>query len=115
MFAEEPNKKSKTKKKLTKEEVRKIADLANIHIDDSELDKYGGWITDILEYVNMLDEVDTSDFKYESHVELTNVLRKDETEPSLTQEQATSGRKDAKKNGVKDGYFTIDAVLQPSE
>jgi aspartyl-tRNA(Asn)/glutamyl-tRNA(Gln) amidotransferase subunit C len=106
---------TKDKKKLTKEEVRKIADLANIHIEDSELEKYGEWITDILEYVNLLDEVDASDFEYQSHVELTNVLREDEVEPSLTQDQATSGRKDAKKNGVKDGYFVIDAVLQPSE
>jgi len=103
-----------SKKKLTKEEIRKIADLANIHIDDLELEKYGEWIAEILEYVKMLDDIDISDFKYEPHVELTNVLREDITEPSLTQEQATSGRRNAKKNGIKDGYFTIDAVLQSS-
>jgi len=103
------------KKKLTKEEVRKIADLANIHIEEAELEKYGEWITDILGYVDMLDDIDDSDFEYEPQVELTNVLREDKAEESLTQEEATSGRKDAKKNGIKNGYFTIDAVLQPSE
>lgn len=98
-------------KKLTKEEVRKIADLANIHIDDNELEKYGKWISDILQYVEMLGEVDTSKVEFKSQVELTNILRKDEPEPGLTQEQAVSGRKE----DSEDGYFEIDSVFTPSE
>lgn len=102
---------NKNGKKLTKEQIRKIADLANIHIDDSELEKYGKWISDILQYVEMLGEVDTSKVEFKSQVELTNILRKDKPEPSLTQEQAISGRKESS----KDGYFEIDSVFTPSE
>jgi aspartyl-tRNA(Asn)/glutamyl-tRNA(Gln) amidotransferase subunit C len=101
----------KTKKDLSPAEVRKIADLANIHIDDSELEKYGKWISDILEYVDQLGEVDTSKFEFKSQSQLQNVMRLDKVVKSLTQEQAVSGRKDSAKNG----YFTIKSVFTPSE
>jgi aspartyl-tRNA(Asn)/glutamyl-tRNA(Gln) amidotransferase subunit C len=44
---------------LSKEEVQKIADLARLGLSDAELDKFAGQLTGILEYVDILSEVDT--------------------------------------------------------
>jgi aspartyl-tRNA(Asn)/glutamyl-tRNA(Gln) amidotransferase subunit C len=44
---------------LTREEVQKIADLARLGLTEAELDKFAGQLTNILEYVDILSEVDT--------------------------------------------------------
>ena len=98
---------SKEKKQITKKEVRKIAGLANIDIEESELEKYSKWISDILEYVDMLSEVDTGDSEFKTQVDLKNVLRKDKVKPGLTQKQALSNRK----KQLKNGNIVIKAVL----
>ncbi|MBU1180040.1 Asp-tRNA(Asn)/Glu-tRNA(Gln) amidotransferase subunit GatC [Patescibacteria group bacterium] len=46
--------------KLSKEEVQKIALLARIELKDEELLKYGEQLSSILEYINKLQKVDTS-------------------------------------------------------
>jgi aspartyl-tRNA(Asn)/glutamyl-tRNA(Gln) amidotransferase subunit C len=63
---------------LSKEEVVKIADLSRLGLSDLELDKFGRQLTDILEYVDILSEVDTSNIEptYQS-TGLTNVVEED--------------------------------------
>lgn len=45
--------------KLSKEEVQKIAELARIELAPAEIEKYRDQLSDILGYVNKLQEVDT--------------------------------------------------------
>jgi aspartyl-tRNA(Asn)/glutamyl-tRNA(Gln) amidotransferase subunit C len=65
--------------KLTKEEVQKIAFLARIELTDAEIDKFANQLGDILQYVNILSEVDTSKVEPTYQVTgLTNVTEPDE-------------------------------------
>ena len=46
--------------KITKEDVLKVAALANLELTDAEVDSYRGQIDDILTYIDKLNAVDTS-------------------------------------------------------
>lgn len=46
---------------LTKEEVKKIANLARLSLSEEEIDSYGKDLNQILNYVEQLQELDTSD------------------------------------------------------
>ena len=96
---------------ISQEEVKKIASLAHIRLDDSEVEKFQKELSSILEYVEKLNEVDTKGVEKGSHVEMTNVFRDDTTEPSLTQEEALANRK----NRAKGGYFSIKSVFDHSD
>jgi aspartyl-tRNA(Asn)/glutamyl-tRNA(Gln) amidotransferase subunit C len=46
--------------KITREDVLKVAALANLELSDAEVDSYRGHLDDILTYIDKLNEVDTS-------------------------------------------------------
>jgi aspartyl-tRNA(Asn)/glutamyl-tRNA(Gln) amidotransferase subunit C len=46
--------------KITREDVLKVAALANLELSDAEVDSYRGQIDDILTYIDKLNAVDTS-------------------------------------------------------
>ena len=65
--------------KLTADEVRHIAKLARLSIDDDEVEKYAGELSKILDYIDMLREVKTEDVEPTAQVTgQSNALRKDE-------------------------------------
>jgi len=67
--------------KLTHEEVKKIALLARIQLTEEEVDKYAGQITDILDFVEMLNELDTSEVKPTAQVTgLMSISEEDEVQ-----------------------------------
>jgi len=68
----------------TEHEVIHIADLADVGIDREELGAFTDQFNAILEYFDVLDRVsgDTAVTR-----DLCNVMREDETEPSLPQEE----------------------------
>jgi aspartyl-tRNA(Asn)/glutamyl-tRNA(Gln) amidotransferase subunit C len=94
--------------KLTEEEVKHVAKLARIELKEDEVEKYAEQLSSILQYVDKLNEVDTSKVKPTAQVtNLKSVLRKDEVKPSLSQEEALS-------TAVKkeNGYFQTQAVIK---
>lgn len=93
--------------KLTAEEIKKIAKLAMINVDESEVAELQEDLGSILEYVKQISEVEVDSKGYKSHVDLTNVTRADKAGKTLTQEDALSNRK----NTARDGSFTITTVL----
>lgn len=63
---------------LTEEQVRHIAKLARLKLADEEVKKFSKQLTDILQYVEQLNEVDTKGVETTSQVTgLQNVTRKD--------------------------------------
>ncbi len=69
---------------LTKEEVRKIARLARLDLTDQEVESYTGQITSILNYVSVLEELDTASVPETSQVTgLSLTPRPDEEGESL--------------------------------
>lgn len=70
--------------KLTKEQVEKLAHLARLKLTPEETLKFAGELTDILAYVEMLSECDTSGASETCQVTgLANVSREDEIDMSL--------------------------------
>ena len=63
---------------LTKEQVQKIASLARIEITNTEAEKYSKELSDILVFVEKLDEADTENIEPISHITgAKNVMRED--------------------------------------
>lgn len=86
--------------KLTKDQVKHVAKLANLPLTSEEEEKYSGQLSKILDYIEQLDEVDTSDVEPTFNVSVqSNVLREDKTIACLSQEEALSNAP-KKKNGM---------------
>jgi aspartyl-tRNA(Asn)/glutamyl-tRNA(Gln) amidotransferase subunit C len=70
--------------KLTKEQVQKIAQLARLKLTPEEEERLTTQLTDILNYVDILKELDTKGVPETSQVTgLTNVTRPDEARGTL--------------------------------
>lgn len=66
---------------LTEEQVKHVAKLARLELTDGEARKFAGQLSDVLSYMEILDEVDTEKVKPTSQVTgLVNVLRNDEAD-----------------------------------
>lgn len=64
--------------KLTKDEIKHIANLARLDLTQAELKKYGSQLSDVLNYIGQLKEVDTTGVEPTAQVTgLENVLRED--------------------------------------
>ena len=69
---------------LSRDVVRKVADLARLKVSEGELDALASDLSDMIGYVQVLNEVDTTDVPPMVHaVELHNVLRSDAVIDSL--------------------------------
>lgn len=63
---------------LSKDEVKKIANLARIEISEDEAEKYSTELSDILGFVEKLNEADTEGIEPIAHITgAKNVLRED--------------------------------------
>jgi aspartyl-tRNA(Asn)/glutamyl-tRNA(Gln) amidotransferase subunit C len=70
--------------KISPQQVRHVARLARLALDEAELARLGGQIESILEYVAKIDEVDVSGVEPMAHAaNLKNVLREDVVEGTL--------------------------------
>ena len=76
---------------MNREEVVKIALLARLKLTDDELDRFTSQLGQVLQYVDILNEVETEDVEPMAHaVELFNVFRDDEVRESLARNEALS-------------------------
>ena len=78
------------------EEVRHVAELARVDLDDDEVERFTEQFGDILEYFEALDDVP----EVEPDADLANVMRPDEVREGLTQEEALRNAPE-----TEDGYF----------
>ena len=88
--------------------VRKVASLSRLSLSESELQSAGQQLTAILEYVQLLNEVDTTDVAPMTHpVPSENVFREDQMQPSLSREAALSNA--PKTDGQ---FFVVPKILE---
>lgn len=74
---------------ITKNDVKKIASLAKLSLSNSEMERMTKDMTQILEYVEKLNELDLKDVEATSHaVAVTNVFREDKVKPSPVKDEA---------------------------
>ena len=70
--------------KISLDDVRKVAKLARLDLDEQHLSRFTGQLESILGYVAKIGEVDITGVEPMAHaVPLANVLREDVVEPAL--------------------------------
>ena len=88
-------------------DLKHVAKLANLKLEESQLPKFGKQLEEILTYVDKLGHVDTKGIEITSQVTgLENVTREDKSAPSLTQKETLSGT-----SQTHNGFFKVPAIL----
>ena len=69
--------------KITKEEVKKVAHLARLELNENQTNSHAEQLEKILEYIKQLEKIDTEDVPCTTRaIEVINVFRKDEKKNS---------------------------------
>ncbi|NOX97882.1 MAG: Asp-tRNA(Asn)/Glu-tRNA(Gln) amidotransferase subunit GatC [Nitrospirae bacterium] len=94
--------------KISKDDVKQVARLARLRLTEEEKEKFGKQLNQILAYVEKLNELNIENVEPTSHVvPLTNVLRKDEVKPSLSEEEALANAPERKGK-----YFKVPKIIE---
>ena len=93
--------------KITKEEVRKVAELARLELNENEINNHAEQLEKILEYIKQLDEIDTNEVPCTTRaIEVTNVFRKDKKQNSDCKEELLDLAP-----SKEDEYFKVPKIL----
>ena len=93
---------------LTPEEVKHIARLARVGLSDDEVARIQGQLSQILDYFQRLQQVDTGDLPPTAHtLALHNVMRDDEPKPSFDKEEVLANAPHREED-----HFRVRAVLE---
>ncbi len=94
--------------KLNRKDVEHVALLSRLELLETKLGKFTGQLDAILEYIDVLNQVDTSAVEPMAHVlEIRNVMRSDEVQPSLPREAALQNAPEA-----EDGFFKVPKIVE---
>lgn len=73
---------------FNREDVVHVADLARLALQDEEIERFTAQLVAILQHVDAVRSLDTSNVSPTAHpLELVNVVRPDEFEPTLDREE----------------------------
>ena len=93
---------------VTVEQVRYIASLARLRFTEEEEVRLAKEMSDVLDYVAKLEELDTDGVPTMSHVlDMRNVFREDKEITRITHEEALKGAPDADA-----AYFRVPKVIE---
>lgn len=93
---------------ITIEQVEHIARLARLQFSDAEKETLSEELSQILQYMEKLNELDTDGVEPLSHpTELLNIMRPDEVQPSFTTEEALKNAP-----SKQDGFFKVPKVIK---
>lgn len=94
--------------KISREEVLHVAKLARLELSSEEIERLTDQLSNILTYVEKLNEADTKGVEPTSHVmSISNVFREDEARPSLPVEKALENAPDS------DGaFFRVPKIIE---
>ena len=66
-------------KRISSDEVKKVAQLARLELNENEINQHAEQLDKILEYIKQLEKINTEDVPCTTRaIEVVNVLRKDE-------------------------------------
>ncbi len=93
---------------VTRDDVRHVAQLAQLDFSEEEEARMAEELSEILGYVEKLDELDTAGVPPMSHVlDVTNVFRSDEIEERIDRGQALEPASDADNE-----HFLVPQVVE---
>ncbi|HHY65015.1 MAG TPA: Asp-tRNA(Asn)/Glu-tRNA(Gln) amidotransferase subunit GatC [Clostridiaceae bacterium] len=91
-----------------REKIKKVADLANIHIGDDELESFAGDMNAIIGYMEQIKNIDTGDMKPMEHVlPVYNAFREDVPGESFDRDELLKNAPEA-----QDGCFKVPVVVE---
>lgn len=94
--------------KLNRKDVEHVALLSRLELSEKELDTYTEQLDAILEYIDVLSQVDTSAVEPMAHVlDIRNVMRPDVVQPSLPQEAALLNAPEP-----ENGFFKVPKIVE---
>ncbi|TEU19001.1 MAG: Asp-tRNA(Asn)/Glu-tRNA(Gln) amidotransferase subunit GatC [Anaerolineales bacterium] len=94
--------------RLSRAKVEHIAELAKLGLTEEEKKKFCEQLSAILDYAEMLQELDTESIPPTATVlPLQNVMRSDKVAPSLSQQDILANAPDA-----AEGCFRVRAILE---
>jgi aspartyl-tRNA(Asn)/glutamyl-tRNA(Gln) amidotransferase subunit C len=88
---------------VSERDVQHIAELADIGIDKEELEEFTGRFNEILEYFDILDQVEAGEAR---EADLVNIFREDVVESSLPTEEVLANTPEK-----EDGFFRAPRVM----
>ena len=93
--------------KINKEEVKKVAHLARLELDENQINNHVEQLEKILEYIKQLEKIDTDSVPSTTRaIEVINVFRKDEKKNSdCTEELLELGP------SKEDKYFKVPKII----
>ena len=93
--------------KITKEEVKKVAHLARLELNEDEINNHAEQLEKILEYIKQLEKIDTDDVPCTTRaIEVINVLRKDDKKNSDCKEEILELAPSS-----EDKYFKVPKIM----
>jgi len=94
---------------LTREDVAKIAALANLELDAAEIDLFARQLGDILAYADEVQQIDTTGVPPTASVVTRHAAdRDDEVRPPLDRDEALANAPDA---ALDAGFFRVPRVM----
>lgn len=95
-------------KKIDIEQVRQVAKLSRLDLSEDEIKQFSSQLSAILEYIEKLNQLDTSKVEPLAHcLAINNCLRDDVIKPSLGTEKTIANAPD------KDGqFFIVPKILE---
>lgn len=94
--------------KISREEVLHVAKLARLELSSEEIERLTDQLSNILTYVEKLNQADTKEVEPTSHVmSISNVFREDRTRPSLPVEKALENAPDS-----EGPFFQVPKIIE---
>ncbi len=94
--------------KIDPDQVRRIARLARINLTPDELNQFAGQLSDVLNYIDQLNELNTEGVEPTTGpLKISNVFRQDQIGQSLSNEQALANA--PRRHG---DFFAVPKVLE---
>ncbi len=92
---------------ITKEDIKKIADLAMLEIERENIEKFAEQFGEILDYMEEINGLDLSNQEAAFHItEMSNVFRDDTIKESLDNKTAIKNAPEP-----SDGFFKVPRVI----
>ena len=93
--------------KITKEEVKKVANLSRLELNENEINNHAEQLEKILEYIKQLEKIDTNDVPCTTRaIEVINVFRKDKKQNADCKEELLELAPSR-----EDEYFKVPKIL----
>ena len=91
---------------ITIKDVEHVAKLARLALSQEEKEKFAPQLNSILEYVNELNEIDTTGVEPMAHsIKISNIMREDEVKQDFSREEMMKNAPEE-----EDGFFRVPKI-----